>query len=136
MKVLLDTNVFISGVFFGGPPRKILEAWRDDKIQLLLSAVILEEYQRVLSDLAVTFPGIEVEALLEFLILHSEIVIPTPLQPVIQADPSDNKFLECAVAGKATCIISGDKHLLKLHEFNGIPILKPREFWETYLVKE
>lgn len=73
---------------------------------------------------------------MEFLILHSEIVIPTPLQPVIQADPSDNKFLECAVAGKATCIISGDKHLLKLHEFNGIPILKPREFWETYLVKE
>lgn len=136
MKVLLDTNVFISGVFFGGPPRKILEAWRDDKIQLLLSAVILEEYQRVLSDLAVTFPGIEVEALLEFLILHSEIVIPTPLQPVIQADPSDNKFLECAVAGKATCIISGDKHLLKLHEFNGGPILKPREFWETSLVKE
>ena len=42
MKILLDTNVFVSGVFFGGPPRKILEAWRDDKIQLLLSTAILE----------------------------------------------------------------------------------------------
>jgi putative PIN family toxin of toxin-antitoxin system len=136
VKVVLDTNVFVSGVFFGGTPRKILEAWRDDKIQLLLSPAILEEYQRVLGDLAVTFPGIEVEALLEFLILHSEIVIPPPLHLVIQADPSDNKFLECGVAGKATCIVSGDKHLVRLYEFSGIPILKPREFWENYLVKE
>ncbi|MBM4277945.1 MAG: putative toxin-antitoxin system toxin component, PIN family [Deltaproteobacteria bacterium] len=122
MKVVLDTNVFVSGVFFGGPPRKILEAWRDDKIQLLLSPEILEEYQRVLHELAVAFPGIEVEALMDFLILHSEIVVPIPLHPVIQADPSDNKFLECAVAGKGTCIVSGDKHLLKLVEFREIPI--------------
>jgi len=65
-------------VFFLGPPRKILEAWRDDTIQLLLSPAILEEYRRVLRDLAVEFPGIEVEALLDFLILHSEIVVPPP----------------------------------------------------------
>jgi len=133
VKVVLDTNVFISGVFFGGPPRKILEAWRDDKIQLLLSPAILEEYQRVLGDLSVTFPGMEVEALLEFLILHSEIVVPLPLHPVIHADPSDNKFLECAVSGKATCIVSGDKHLLRLVKFREIPILKPREYLEEYL---
>ncbi|MBM4308165.1 MAG: putative toxin-antitoxin system toxin component, PIN family [Deltaproteobacteria bacterium] len=132
MKVVLDTNVFVSGVFFGGPPRKILEAWRDDKIQLLLSPEILEEYQRVLHELAVAFSSIEVETLLDFLILHSEIVVPLPLHPVIQADPSDNKFLECAVSGKATCIVSGDKHLLKLVKFREIPILKPRAFWEDY----
>ena len=133
MKVVLDTNVFVSGVFFGGPPRKILEAWRDNKIQLVLSPAILEEYQRVLRDLAVEFPGIEVEALLDFLILHAEIVVPRPLPPVIEADPSDDKFLECAVAGKAACIASGDKHLLKLPKFRGIYILRPREFVEKYL---
>jgi putative PIN family toxin of toxin-antitoxin system len=133
VKIVLDTNVFVSGVFFGGPPRKILEAWRDGKVQLLFSLEILKEYQRVLRDLAVAFPSIEVEALLDFLIIHSEIVVPPPLPPVIQEDPSDNKFLECAVAGKATCIVSGDKHLFKLFEFKGIPILKPREFLENYL---
>ena len=101
MKVVLDTNIFVSGVFFGGPPYKILEAWRDGKIQLLLSPAILEEYQRVMRELAVQFPEIEVEALIDFMIVHSEIILPPSLPPVIQADLSDDKFLECAVAGEA-----------------------------------
>jgi uncharacterized protein len=130
VKVVLDTNVFVSGVFFGGPPYKILEAWRDGKIQLLLSPAILEEYQRVMRGLAVQFPEIEVEALIDFMIVHSEIILPPSLPPVIQADLSDDKFLECAVAGEAICIVTGDKHLLKLLKFRGISILKPREFVE------
>ena len=133
MKVVLDTNVFVSGVFFGGPPYEILEAWRDGKIQLLLSPAILEEYQRVMRKLAVQFPEIEVEALIDFIIVHSEIILPAPLPPVIQTDPSDDKFLECGVAGEATCIVTGDKHLLKLLSFKGVSILKPREFVEGYL---
>jgi len=79
VKVVLDTNVFVSGVFFGGPPYEILEAWRDGKIQLLLSPAILEEYQRVMRKLAVQFPEIEVEALIDFIIVHSEIILPAPL---------------------------------------------------------
>ena len=133
MKVVLDTNVFVSGVFFGGPPHKILEAWRDGKIQLLLSPAILEEYQRVMRELAVQFPEIKIEGLMDFVIVHSDIILPSPLPPVIQGDPSDDKFLECAVAGEATCIITGDNHLLRLLKFRGIPILKPREFVEKYL---
>ena len=133
MKVVLDTNVFVSGVFFGGPPYEILEAWRDGKIQLLLSPAILEEYQRVMRELGVQFPEIEVEALIDFIIVHSEIILPAPLPPVIQTDPSDDKFLECGVAGEATCIVTGDKHLLKLLSFKGVSILKPREFVEGYL---
>jgi predicted nucleic acid-binding protein len=64
VKVVLDTNVFVSGVFFGGPPHKILEAWRDGKVRLLLSPAIPEEYQRVMRDLAVQFPDVGVEALI------------------------------------------------------------------------
>ena len=133
MKVVLDTNVFVSGVFFRGPPHEILEAWRDGKIQLLLSPAILDEYQRVMRELAVQFPEIKVEALIDFVIVHSEIILPSLLPPVIQVDPSDDKFLECAVAGEATCIVTGDKHLLKLMNFRGVSILKPREFMEDYL---
>ena len=133
MKIVLDTNVFVSSVFFGGPPHKILEAWRDGKIQLLLSPAILEEYQRVMRELAVRFPEIKVEALINFIVVHSEIILPPSLPSVIQADPSDDKFLECAVAGEATCIVTGDKHLLKLLTFRRIPILTPRQFVEDYL---
>jgi len=133
VKIVLDTNVFVSSVFFGGPPHKILEAWRDGKIQLLLSPAILEEYQRVMRELAVRFPEIKVEALINFIVVHSEIILPPSLPSVIQADPSDDKFLECAVAGEATCIVTGDKHLLKLLTFRRIPILTPRQFVEDYL---
>jgi len=76
VKVVLDTNVFVSAVFLGGSPHKILEAWRDNKIQLLLSPAILDEYQRVMRELAVQFPEIKVEALIDFMILHSEVSIP------------------------------------------------------------
>ena len=84
-------------------------------------------------ELAVQFPEIEVEALIDFMIVHSEIILPPLLPPVIQADPSDDKFLECAVAGEAACIVTGDKHLLKLLKFRRISILKPRKFLEDRL---
>ena len=127
MKVVLDTNVFVSGVFFAGPPHKIFEAWGDGKVQLLLSPAILEEYQRVMRELAGQFPQIKVEALIEFVILHSEIILAPSLPPVIQADPSDDKFLECAVAGEATCIVTGDKHLLPEKSVKMVFLLPPEK---------
>jgi len=74
-----------------------------------------------------------VEPVLHFLAIHSEIVLPHPLPPVIRSDPSDDKFLEWSLAGKAKCIVSGDKHLLRLSEFQGIYILSPRDFLQRYL---
>ena len=133
MKIVLDTNVFVSGVFFTGPPYKILQTWRDGRVQLLISPAIMDEYRAVLVELSSQFPDIEMEPLLHFLAIHSEIVLPHPLPPVIRGDPSDDKFLECALAGKAKCIVSGDKHLLRLSEFRGIYILSPREFLQRYL---
>jgi len=56
MKVVLDTNVFISGVFFSGPPHQILKAWRDGEVQIVVSAQVLAEYQRVGHTLAEQFP--------------------------------------------------------------------------------
>jgi len=133
VKVVLDTNVFVSGVFFRGPPYQVLKAWRDGKIQILVSPAILEEYHRVMLELSARFLEIDPRSLVDFLAVHSEIVLPPSLPPVIQHDPSDDKFLECALAGKAACIISGDKHLLNLSQFKGIPILKPYDFVHRYL---
>jgi len=136
VRVVLDTNVFVSGIFFIGPPHQILEAWRDGKVQLLVSPPILEEYHRVGVELASHFQNIDLKPFLDLLFIHSEIVLAPTLPPIIHDDPSDDKFLEAAVAGEASHIISGNKHLLKLSEYQGIQIIKPRDFVQMYLKGE
>ena len=68
MKVVLDTNVFISGVFFGGPPYQILKAWQEAKIEVVISPDILDEYHRVGKILAEDHPGVDLSPMLEFVI--------------------------------------------------------------------
>lgn len=133
MRIVLDTNVFVSGIFFKGPPHRILLGWQDGRVQLLVSAAILDEYHRVKDELASQFPDVDLAQFLQLLTVHAEVIESPLLPPVIQEDPSDDRFLECAVAGKADCIVSGDKHLLKLVEFQGIPTLKPAAFLKRYL---
>lgn len=79
MRIILDTNVFVSGVFFGGLPGRILEAWRDGRVQLVVSAEILDEYQRVGQILAAKHPGVDLEPLLGLLAVHAEVVEAPPL---------------------------------------------------------
>lgn len=133
MRIVLDTNVFISGIFFTGPPYQILEAWRDGKVQLLVSPSILDEYQRIGVELALQFKDVDLRPFWELLTIQAEIVLAPTLHPVIHDDPSDDKFLEAALAGNASYIISGDRHLLKISEFQGIQILKPKDFVQRYL---
>ncbi len=132
MKVVLDTNVFVSGVFFTGPPYQILNAWRKHEITLLASPEIIDEYRRIAQELRSKFPEVDLISFLNLLSIHAEIIQPQPLPPVIHEDPSDDKFLECAIAGKAAFIVTGDKHLLRLGKFRGTMILKPREFIQEY----
>jgi len=136
MRIVLDTNVFISGIFFTGPPSDILKAWRDGKVQVLVSPSILDEYQRIGAELALEFRDVDLKPFLDLLTVQAEIVLAPTLPPVISDDPSDDKFLEAAVAGNASYIISGDKHLLKLTEFQGVQILKPRDFVQGYLKRK
>ena len=82
MRVILDTNVFVSGVFFAGPPYRILEAWRDGKLQRVVSQEILEEYQRVGETLAEQLPGINLQPIIDLVTTNAEIfpnqVLPGP----------------------------------------------------------
>ncbi len=75
MRVVLDTNVFVSGVFFSGPPFQILSAWRDSRIQLVVSAEILEEYRRVGERLEAGQSGTAFSQILLLVALHSEVVL-------------------------------------------------------------
>lgn len=60
MRIILDTNVFISGIFFSGPPSQILKAWENQRFQIVLSQQILDEYQRVADDLSSKFPTVDI----------------------------------------------------------------------------
>jgi putative PIN family toxin of toxin-antitoxin system len=134
LKVILDTNVFVSGIFFSGPPYRILEAWRDGKIRLVVSLEILEEYRRVGEILAENHPGINLSPWIELVVQKASIFSAPLLEEVVCDDPDDDKFLACALASKNTVIVSGDKHLLRVSGYEGIEILKPRAFLEKYLV--
>lgn len=133
MRIVLDTNVFISGVFFGGLPLQILKAWRDGKVNLVLSIEILEEYQRVGRTLAKKFPGVDLDPILDLLAVSAELVSAPDLPEPVCEDPADDKFLACALAVRSKHIVSGDRHLLKVSSYRGVQILSPRAFVEGYL---
>ena len=136
MRAILDTNVFVSGVFFSGPPYQILKAWRDGKLKLVVSPEIIEEYQRVVADLAEQFPSIDLGQILELVTIKAEMVYAQSLPEPVCVDPDDDKFLGCALASKCKVIVSGDKHLLHVSGYREIRVLKPREFVDEYLPSE
>ena len=132
MKIVLDTNVFISGIFFSGPPSQILKAWRDQKIKIVLSREILNEYQRAAEELSKKFSSIDIDPIIELLTIYGEIVDTEGISGSICEDPNDNMFIECAIASNSKVIISGDKHLLKLSSYQEISVVKPRDFVEEF----
>ncbi len=133
MKIILDTNVFISGIFFSGPPSQILKAWQNSRLQIVLSQEILNEYQRVAESLVGKFPKIDILPIIELMTIHGQLIDAEGFDVSVCDDPDDNKFMECAIAGNSEIIISGDKHLLKVSGYQGIEVLKPREFVDSYL---
>lgn len=133
MKIVIDTNVFISSFLSSrGSPRKIVDLWKKGEVVLCLSAGILGEYIEVLSRLGLEDEP-ELKEVLDLFRLHlyCELVVCDDTLHVIEADPDDDKFIECAVVSGAAFIISGDKHLKELRQYEGIPILSPAEFMQT-----
>jgi putative PIN family toxin of toxin-antitoxin system len=133
VKIVLDTNVLISGIFFSGPPYLILRAWREGRVDLALSQEIFEEYSRTAGILAKTFPPVDLHDLLTLIEKEAEFPKVQPLPGQVCSDTEDDKFLDCALASHADAIVSGDKHLLKVSGFQGILVLRPRAFVEAFL---
>lgn len=133
MRVILDTNVVISGVFFTGPPYHILKAWRDGTVHVVVSPEIIEEYQRVGSVLAKQFPGVDFDPIITLFAAEAELVAVPPLPEPVCDDPDDDKFLACALASKTKIIISGDRQLLRVSGYRGIEVIRPRTFVDEYL---
>jgi putative PIN family toxin of toxin-antitoxin system len=133
MRIVLDTNVFISGIFFSGPPSQILKAWKDKNIQIVLSEAIHTEYQRVGEELSTKYSEIDIGPIIDLITIYGEVVETKDLSVSICEDPDDNKFIECAISSNCKIIVSGDRHLLNISGFQDIEVLKPREFIDLHL---
>jgi len=132
MRVVIDTNIFVSS-FFGGNPRRVIDLWKKEKITLCLSKDILEEYIEVLQRIGLDDEN-ELKELISLFARGFNIFFTakTPKISVVKNDPDDDKFIECAAVLKADVVITGDKALLELVEYNGIKILTPQQFLKNY----
>ena len=127
MRVVLDANVVVSGIFWSGPPHQILRRWLQGEETLLVSAPILAEYREVLDRMAGSSGNAIFTKWNRLLTEISEMVEPQRLSGICR-DPDDDKYLEAAVGGKAQAIVSGDKDLLAVKKVHAIPILSPKAF--------
>jgi putative PIN family toxin of toxin-antitoxin system len=128
IKAILDTNVFISGVFWKGPPFEILNAWQEQRFRLAISPPILDEYRRVLDELTRERAMPVLRSVLKIVELRSEMVEPVSFSEPVCSDPDDDKFLEAAIAAGADYVVSGDTALLNLKSHHGVEIIRPSRF--------
>ena len=132
-KVVLDTSVLISATLFTGRASKIITLLQSKTIILVISKEILEEYVRALAYPKFSLTEEEIESLVSEVILpFAETVRPPKFEKQISQDRDDDKFLSCAKAAKADAIVSGDKHLLELKEFAGIPVRNLNSFLHEF----
>jgi len=128
MRVIIDTNVLISGIFFGGPPAKILEAWHGGELKLVVSPEILEEYFEVCERISVRYPDIDIAPILVLVARNSQVVESPPLAEQISRDVDDDKFIACAIASDTRTIISGDNDLVTVSGYKSVKVVTPRDF--------
>ncbi|MGQ9646652.1 MAG: putative toxin-antitoxin system toxin component, PIN family [Thermodesulfobacteriota bacterium] len=131
IRVVIDTNVFVSS-FFGGNPKRIIDLWKDAEIILCISKDILDEYIDVLQRVGLKEES-EIGELLSLFAKGFNILFTTktPKINAVKDDPDDDKFIECAAALKAEAIVTGERPLKSIGEYMGIKILTPQEFLKT-----
>ena len=133
LRIVFDSNVYISALLFKGIPGKILDMALKNEIILITSDEIVTETVRILRE-KFKWPEHNIDKFVRRLSDISENIRLAIKLNVIKERESDNRVLECAVSGEAGLIFSGDKHLLKLKRYKNIPIVRP--IYLTYLIKE
>jgi putative PIN family toxin of toxin-antitoxin system len=127
MRVVIDTNIMVSA-YLGSALKVIIASWKSRRFTLVVSDAIADEYREVLQRPKFQIEQTELDDFFSLLLDKAEFVIPLETINVVTDDPSDNKFIEAAIAGKVKLIVSGDNHLLELKSFKDIPIITARDF--------
>lgn len=131
IRVVLDTNVIVSALVFGGLPREVLEMVEAGRCELFYSKPIQEEVRRVLAE-KFRWHELILSEVLATVWQMGKLVLPSKTIKAVADDPDDNRILECALEAKAHAVVSGDHHLLDLANYRSIPILSPRQFISLY----
>ena len=128
MRVVLDTNIYISAILFGGRCEEILKIAAQGLFDLIVSKQILDEIKSVLK-VKFNWSDRQVAEVIKYIKEFASVVNPDFSLHVITEDRADNKIIECAVASEAVYIVTGDKgHLLSLGTYNEIKIISPADF--------
>jgi putative PIN family toxin of toxin-antitoxin system len=128
IRVVADTNIFVSAIMFGGLPGAFLDLALRGSFSLVISDALLNELDEKLR-LKFRVSADDSGAMRAKLEGIADVVTPAAKLAVIFEDPDDDRVLECAIEGRADCIVSGDRHLLKLVSYRSIPILTARQFF-------
>jgi uncharacterized protein len=128
-KVVIDTNVVVSALLFGGLPGRLIPLWKTRKIRPYASTDMIDEYVRVLAYPKFQLSEQEIHYLLYDEVLpHFEIIRVAPGESIIRNDPSDDLFIWCARAAGSEIIVSGNTHLLRIKKVGNTAILTPAQF--------
>lgn len=127
MKIVIDTNVIASAIFFGGKPRELLEMLVSKKLEAYASSEIVDEYRETVEELQDRYPGKPITIPLTLIVSAMKIIEPSSHVDVCR-DPDDNKFIECACDAKCVYIVSGDKDLLSVGKYKNIKIVTVADF--------
>ena len=131
MRIVVDTNVVISAIFFGGTPRKVIEAVADGAVEACANPEIVEEYREVVAEMIMRRQGHLRRDLFNFYLARLEIT-DSASDIHLCRDPDDDKFISCAIDAKALYIVSGDKDLLDVRKIDNIEVVTAAEFCSRY----
>jgi putative PIN family toxin of toxin-antitoxin system len=132
VRVVIDTNAFVSAVLFDGPTSALLTLWQKRKILLLVSREIIDEYLRVLTYPKFKLTKREIRFVMNRELLPYTLRIEPKARIKAAPDPDDNKFIEAAVSGKAKFLISGDRALLQVKRVRNVQIISTSDFLGKY----
>lgn len=130
MIVTVDTNVIVSGVFFGGTPGRIVTAAREGVFTLAMTPLLLSELRRVVSREKFGLHPDAIELLMADMEACARVVYPRKLHQVVPRDSADDAVVDCAVESGSSYIVSGDSHLTETDVIEGVSVITPKRFVE------
>ena len=131
-KVVLDTNIYLSAIIFGGLPKKVLQLGFEEKISVFISSAVLLEIALKFKE-KFGWDEARIISAIRSINQLAKIVKPQKKINLIKKDSSDNKIIELAAEAKADFIITGDRHLLELKKFLRTKIVSPADFYLQFL---
>ena len=128
MKVCLDTNVLVSGIFWKGLPAKIVALWMNEAFDLLITDSIFDEYQKIIRKIGSKINPFRAETWVRLLGEQAVVIPEMEMQRHWSRDPDDDKFIYCSLAGDVDFLVSGDRDLLELRGKLPLKIVSVKQF--------